>query len=143
MSDKRHARRVIVNAPVLVESIGQPAANLHPNLVAVYERVEAAAPNPGTRFPAVVRDLSTNGAFITLGTQTAELLPLLSRVAVHFQVERIGTVDAVGWVLWRRTRPCQVPGADGTPAHLPAGFGILFEAISLEVRQAIASLAGR
>ncbi len=136
VTDKRRASRIVVNAPALVESIGQPPANLHPNLAAVYERVAAAGAAPGKRFPAVVRDLSTNGAFIT-----ADPLPLMARVAAHFHVERVGSIDVVGWVLWRRARECEVPGADGAMVTLPAGFGILFEAIALDVRQAMANLA--
>jgi hypothetical protein len=46
VTDKRRASRIVVNAPALVESIGQPPANLHPNLAAVYERVAAAGAAP-------------------------------------------------------------------------------------------------
>ena len=136
MSENRRARRFVVNVPAVCESIGQPAVKLHPNLAKVYERVEAAAAKIGQRFPAVVRDLSTNGAFIT-----GEALPLLTRVAVHFELKAIGAVDAIGWVLWRRDRDCEIPGPDGQMVPLPRGFGILFEAIPLETRQAIALLA--
>lgn len=136
-SESRSARRVVVNVPAVVESIGQPDVSLHPNLVAVYERVGAAPPD-GKRFPAVVRDLSSNGAFIS-----GEPLPLLARVAVHFEVKGVGPVDAIGWVLWRRSADCQVPTPSGELVTLPAGFGILFEAIPLDTRNAIAALAQR
>lgn len=137
MSDHRRAQRLVVNAPAVIESIGQVPMLLHPNLAAVFRRVEADAGTVGTRFPAVVRDLSTNGAFIS-----GQSLPLLSRVAVKFEVRGIGPIDAIGWVLWQRTADCELPTAS-QPATLPKGFGILFESISLETRTAIAALVGR
>lgn len=136
MSDNRRARRFVVNVPAVVESIGQPSVKLHANLAKVYERVEANTVKVGQRFPAVVRDLSTNGAFVT-----GEALPLLTRVAIHFEVRAIGPIDAIGWVLWRRDADCEIPGPSGEMVALPRGFGILFEAIPLETRQAIALLA--
>jgi hypothetical protein len=136
VSDNRRARRFVVNVPAVCESIGQPVVKLHPNLARVYQRVEASGAKVGQRFPAVVRDLSTNGAFVT-----GEALPLLTRVAIHFELKNIGSVDAIGWVLWRRDADCEIPGPDGTMVLLPRGFGILFEAIPLETRQAIALLA--
>ena len=107
---------------------------LHPNLARVFRRVDADRSSIGTKFPAVVKDLSTNGAFIQ-GTP----LPLLSRVAIKFDVKGVGTVDAVGWVLWQRMDDCEVPTAQGK-ATLPKGFGVLFEAIPMETRAAIANL---
>jgi hypothetical protein len=139
-SDSRRAGRVIVNAPAIIESIGQTAMTLHPNLAAVYRRVDADASTVGKRFPAVVRDLSTNGAFVSGGP-----LPLLARVAIRFEVKGIGPIDAVGWVLWQRTDDCELPnptaGGGEVNKTLPKGFGLLFESIPLETRAAIASLA--
>lgn len=103
---------------------------LHPNLQKVFKRVDADKGSIGTKFPAVVRDLSTNGAFIS-----GDPMPLLSRVALKFEVRGVGTVDAIGWVLWQRTDDCQVQGTT-----LPRGFGVLFEAIPMETRAAIAAL---
>jgi hypothetical protein len=137
MTELRRAQRLVINAPAIVESIGQGPMNLHPNLAAVFRRVQADATTIGKRFPAVVRDLSTNGAFIS-----APPLPLLSRVAVKFDVKTIGAVDAVGWVLWQRTEDCELPMATGT-VMLPKGFGVLFESIPLEIRAAIAALVAR
>jgi hypothetical protein len=137
---RRAAGRVLINAPAIVESIGQTAMALHPNLAAVYRRVDADASTVGKRFPAVVRDLSTNGAFISCAP-----LPLLARVALRFELKGIGPIDAVGWVLWQRTDDCELPNAtaDGGEVNktLPKGFGVLFESIPLETRAAIASLA--
>ncbi|HEX8111747.1 MAG TPA: PilZ domain-containing protein [Kofleriaceae bacterium] len=143
MSELRRAARLVVNAPAIVESIGQGPMHLHPNLAAVFRRVEADPTTVGQRFPAVVRDLSTNGAFIS-----AEPLPLLSRVAVKFELKAIGSVDAVGWVLWQRAEDCELPAQTGQTGQtgmitLPKGFGVLFESIPLEIRSAIAALVSR
>ena len=137
MSEHRRAARLVVNAPAVVESIGQVPMNLHPNLAAVFRRVEADTTTLGKRFPAVVRDLSTNGAFISGMT-----LPLLARVAIKFEIRGIGPIDAVGWVLWQRTSDCELPGEHGTTI-LPKGFGVLFESIPLETRAAIAAFVSR
>src|SRR4051794_1056341 len=136
MSDIRRAPRLVVNAPAVVESIGQGSMQLHPNLAKVFRRVDADRSSIGSKFPAVVRDLSTNGAFVS-----GAPLPLLSRVALKFDVKGIGTIDAVGWVLWQRMDDCELPG-QGANTTLPKGFGILFEAIPLETRAAIAALVG-
>src|SRR5689334_1547463 len=124
MSDTRRAPRLVVNAPAVVESIGQGSMQLHPNLAKVFRRVDADRSSIGTKFPAVVRDLSTNGAFIS-----GSPLPLLSRVAIKFDVKGVGVVDAIGWVLWQRMDDCELPGQNATP--LPKGFGVLFEAIPM------------
>jgi hypothetical protein len=137
MSELRRAARLVVNAPVIVESIGQGPVHLHPNLAAVFRRVQADATTVGQRFPAVVRDLSTNGAFIS-----APPLPLLSRVAMKFEIKGIGAIDAVGWVLWQRAEDCELPGPSGS-IQLPKGFGVLFESIPLEIRSAIAAAVAR
>jgi hypothetical protein len=137
MPELRRAARLVINAPAIVESIGQGPMQLHPNLAAVFRRVDADATTIGKRFPAVVRDLSTNGAFIS-----GAPLPLLARVALKFELKGVGPVDAVGWVLWQRASDCELPGADG-PIALPKGFGVLFESIPLEIRSAIANLVAR
>lgn len=137
MSEHRRAARLVVNAPAVIESIGQVPMALHPNLAKVFRRVDADATTVGKRFPAVVRDLSTNGAFIS-----GAPLPLLSRVALKFEIRGIGPIDAVGWVLWQRTNDCELPTDQGTTT-LPKGFGVLFESIPLEVRSAIAALVAK
>lgn len=133
-SDIRRAARLVVNAPAVVESIGHGSVQLHPNLAKVFRRVDADQGSIGTKFPAVVRDLSTNGAFIS-----ATPLPLLARVALKFEVKGIGQIDAIGWVLWQRTGECELPSPMASTT-LPRGFGVLFEAIPLETRTAIAQL---
>ena len=134
MSEARRAPRLVVNSPVVIESIGQGPIQLHPNLAKVFRRVDADRSSIGTKFPAVVRDLSTNGAFIS-----GAPLPLLSRVALKFELKSVGMIDAIGWVLWQRMDDCEVPTAQGSTS-LPKGFGVLFEAIPMETRAAIASL---
>ena len=138
MTEHRRAARLVVNAPAIVESIGQIAMNLHPSLQTVFRRVEADASTVGKRFPAIIRDLSTNGAFIS-----GMALPLLARVAIKCEIRGIGVIDAVGWVLWQRTADCELPGEGGTSTVLPRGFGVLFESIPLETRAAIASFVSR
>ena len=136
-AESRRAPRLVVNAPAVVESIGQGSMSLHPNLQKVFRRVDADKSSIGTKFPAVVRDLSTNGAFIT-----GKPLPLLARVAIKFDVKGVGLIDAIGWVLWQRMDDCELP-ADGSATMLPKGFGVLFEAIPMETRQAIAALVAK
>ena len=138
MSELRRAARLVVNAPAVVESIGQVAMALHPNLAAVFRRVDADATTVGQRFPAGVRDLSTNGAFVAGPT-----LPLLARVALKFEVRGIGPIDAIGWVLWQRLEDCELPAVVGAATSLPKGFGVLFESVPLETRAAIAALVAR
>ena len=137
MSEQRRAARLVVNAPAVIESIGQATMTLHPNLAAVYRRVATDDTHLNQRFPAIVRDLSTNGAFIS-----GPLLPLLSRVAIKFELRGVGPVDAIGWVLWQRTADCELPTVNGM-VQLPQGFGVLFESIPLEIRTAIAGLVAR
>jgi len=45
-------------------------------------------------------------------------------------------------VLWQRMDDCEVPYADAS-STLPKGFGVLFEAIPMETRTAIAALVSR
>jgi len=137
MSEPRRAPRLVVNAPAVIESIGQASMQLHPNLARVFRRVDADKSSVGTKFPAMIRDLSTNGAFVS-----GAPLPLLSRVVLRFDVRGIGTIDAIGWVLWQRMDDCELP-TDGASATLPKGFGVLFEAIPMETRAAIAALVSK
>jgi len=134
MSESRRAPRLVVNAPVVIESIGQVPMQLHPNLAKVFRRVDADQSSIGNKFPAIVRDLSTNGAFISGVT-----FRLLSRAGMKFAIKGFGPLDAIGWVLWQRTDECDV-GTGDSSATLPKGFGVLFEAIPLETRGAIAQL---
>jgi hypothetical protein len=131
-TDTRRALRIAVNIPTVVEAVGQPPLRLHENLARVYTRVRASDELIGRKFPGTIRDLSTNGAFIT-----GDPLPLLSRVAFAFNLDGFGRVEAVAWSLWRRAGDCELPRDEGAPLHLARGFGVLFEAIPLDARLAI------
>lgn len=136
-SEHRRATRIAVNLPMLIETIGQPEIKLHKNLAEVYSRVSSNTP-VGNRFPGTLRDLSTNGAFIS-----GEAMPLLARVAFAFELDGFGRVEAVGWTLWRRAKDCEIPCEDAPPVVLPSGFGVLFEAIPLDARIAIHRMVDR
>ncbi len=134
--EKRGALRLLVDLPVEIESIGQSQVDLHPALARVYQRVRADEAARGRRLAGAVRDLSTNGAFVA-----CEPLPLLSRVSLRFALDHLA-VEAIGWVLWRRSEDCQVPraarpadaGDDAALVALPRGVGVLFESIPFEAR---------
>ena len=129
----RRDARIEVAWDVSCEKTAGLEQQLHPALAAVYERVHADATDIGKRFSATLRDLSVNGAFVE-----GEPLPLLSRVAMVIAMPSFKPVDVVGWVLWRRTAACTVTRASGAPLTLGAGFGVVFEWISLEARIEIA-----
>lgn len=135
MNEKRRAQRIVLNTPTLIEAVPQPTIKLHDNLAKVYERIDANTERTGEKLPGVLRDLSTNGAFVTGIT-----LPLMSRVAFSFALQGFGQVEVLGWVMWRRTADCEVPAADGRMVPLSKGFGVLFEAIPLDARVAIHEL---
>jgi len=133
--EKRRALRIQLNVPTVIEPIGQPEMKLHENLEKVYERVVANRELIGNKYPGVMRDLSTNGAFIA-----GEPLPLLTRVSFTFPLEGYGQVEALAWTLWRRQEDCEIPRDEGAALVLPKGFGVLFEAIPLDARLAIQKL---
>lgn len=136
--EKRRALRVLLNVNAAVEPIAMPPMRLHENLARVYDRVHPAQDRVGQRLQCVLRDLSTNGAFLA-----GEPVPLLTRVACSFDLEGYGHVETIGWTLWRRSDDCEVPRADGSMTPLPRGFGVLFEAIPLDARLAIHKLVTR
>jgi hypothetical protein len=129
----RRDARIEVAWTAECEKIIEMEQQLHPALEKVYERIRADPTDRGKRFVATVRDLSVNGAFLE-----AEPLPLLSRVALKIEMPSWQPFDAVGWVLWRRTGPCTITRQSGAPLTLGAGFGVIFEWISLEARLEIA-----
>jgi len=129
--EHRRARRILLNAPTVVEVVGQPSIDLPAAVAKVYQRVESDVSALGRRFPGILRDLSTNGAFVA-----TEPVPLMSRLAMQFEFEG-HRVDGLAWVLWRRDADAEVPGPHGAVV-LPRGIGVLFESIPLDVRIAIA-----
>ncbi len=135
LDENRRAVRIQLNVPTVTVPIPQTDVNLHENLRKVYQRVEANTKDVGSRFPGVVRDLSTNGAYIS-----GHALPLLTRIHFTFALDSVGQIDVVAWTMWRRIADCEIPRADGSVTQLPMGFGVLFEAISLDARIAIHNL---
>jgi hypothetical protein len=130
---QRRDARIEVAWNVACEKTVEIEQTLQPALQQVYERVHADATDKGKRFAATLRDLSVNGAFLE-----AEPLPLLSRVIMLIEVPSFRQVEAVGWVLWRRTASCTITRPSGAPVTLGAGFGVVFEWVSLEARLEIA-----
>jgi hypothetical protein len=130
---RRRDARIEVAWNTACEKTVEIEQRLAPELAKVYERVRAEETDTGKRFVATLRDLSVNGAFLE-----GEPLPLLSRVALVIEVPSFKNVEAVGWVLWRRTTGCTIKRPNGAPITLGAGFGVVFEWISLEARLEIA-----
>jgi hypothetical protein len=132
----RHTRRdarIEVAWNVACEKVTELTQTLQPDLAKVYERIAADPTDIGKRFVGTVRDLSVNGCFVE-----GHPLPLLSRVAFSIDVPSYTMIEAVGWVLWRRKEICTVTRPSGAPVTLGAGFGVVFEWISLESRIEIA-----
>lgn len=134
----RREARIGVSWDVAVEKLGERDQRLPPGLAEVYERVKADPTSIGTRFALTIRDVSMNGAFVE-----GEPLPLLSRVAMVFDLPGFRKVEAVGWVMWRRKDKCTITRDDGATLELGAGFGVLFEWLSLEARLEIARRIAR
>ena len=132
---QRRAPRILVSIPAVVEVLGHGEQALHPNLAAVYERVPASIEDVGEEFPAVIRDLSTNGAFLS-----GPPLALLSRVAFSFTLDGFGQCEVLGWTMWRRKASCEIPRDGQDPLTLKPGFGLLFESMPLPARVRLAEL---
>lgn len=132
----RRDTRVEVEWDVTVEKIRDIDQQLQPQLALVYERVRADPTDIGERFKLKIRDISVNGAFIE-----GHPLPLLSRLALAFDIPDHGPVHAVGWILWRRKESCIVTLDANRSVKLEAGFGMVFEWISMDARLAIARCA--
>ena len=139
--DRRRSPRLYVTLPATYQVL--PAKNLEipKGLAEVYERVPPISDDAGENLQGMVRDLSANGAFITGPT-----VPLLSRILLTFPLPGMAKIEAIGWVLWRRSDDCtvekRVPGKpDPVEVTLRTGFGILFEAIPAKARRHIHRLA--
>ena len=134
----RREARMGVSWKVAVEKLGERDQKLPPELAAVYERVKADPTAVGSRHQLTIRDVSMNGAFVE-----GESMPLLSRVAMVFEMPGFRKVEAVGWVMWRRKEACTIVRDDGEKLTLGPGFGVLFEWLSLEARLEIARRIAR
>jgi hypothetical protein len=129
----RRDARIEVAWNVACEKLPEMQQSLHPDLAKVYERISADPTDLGKRFAGTVRDLSVNGCFVE-----GHPLPLLSRVAFVIEVPAFRSIEAVGWVLWRRKEVCTVKRPSGAPVTLGPGFGVVFEWVALESRIEIA-----
>jgi hypothetical protein len=130
---RRRDARIEVAWNVACEKVTELTQVLQPDLAKVYERITADPTDIGKRFVGTVRDLSVNGCFVE-----GHPLPLLSRVAFAIDVPSFHSIEAVGWVLWRRKEVCTVTRPTGAPVTLGSGFGVVFEWIALESRLEIA-----
>lgn len=138
LRERRKTQRIQVDIVTVVEILGPAEEDLPEALRAVYERVlPAGSEQAGAKDGYMVRELSASGAFLE-----GVPLPLLSRVRFTFPLPGRGDVEATGWVMWRRTRPCTVKRWDGE-VELAAGIGVLFESIPIEARLALVDLAAR
>ncbi|WNG16160.1 PilZ domain-containing protein [Cystobacter fuscus] len=91
------------------------------------ERVSFSTEGAGQFFDAQMMDLSVNGARLSSETRP----PLLSRMSLSFSFAEFKHVQATALVMWR------------TRAPSPQGqysFGVLFEAIPVDVRMSIHKL---
>jgi hypothetical protein len=120
----------LLNVPTVIRPL--PSEGPPPGGEGLYERVVSTTDLIGKELPAMVRDISVNGAFIA-----GDPLPLLTRVSFSFPLEGYGQIEALGWSLWRREQDYEVPDPNGASLILPRGFGVLFEAIPLDARIAI------
>jgi len=130
MEERRRSPRLRVEIPTTVEAIPSTPQDLPPELAEVYERVEPTRHDIGKPALMIVRDISSNGAFLE-GAPVA----LLSRVRFKLPIGDVSP-EAIGWVLWRRVAPCKLGDVQFEP-----GVGVLFEAFPLDVRVEIARLA--
>ena len=123
VTERRRAKRIAVNIEVVVSVMDNAPASVvqagpaESNI----ERVVFATQGSGEFFDADMLDISTNGARLASDLHP----PLLSRVSLAFNFEELKYVHATALVMWRTT----VPGSDGR-----YGFGVLFEAIPVDVR---------
>ena len=126
---QRRDARLALEVELAVQKIAESDQRLSPELERVYERLKADPVDLGRRFSMTLRDLSVNGAFIE-----GDALPLRSRLAMAFDLPDYRRVEAIGWVMWRRTGPCTVQGQNGKQYTLKPGVGVLFEFVPLDVR---------
>ncbi|GAB4566208.1 MAG: hypothetical protein Tsb0020_17720 [Haliangiales bacterium] len=129
--EKRRARRVLLNVPTLIRTLAPDPSDGAFDPEQRSERSRSIAER-ACEFPATVRDISINGAFIA-----GQVLPLLTRVSFRFELRGYGTIDAHGRAMWCRDSDARAISGDDRGLLLPRGFGVLFEAISLDDRAAI------
>ena len=132
----RQSGRVAVRIPVAVSVIAAPIEDANENTIC--ESVRFPVEMAGQNLTGFLTDLSLNGAFLAVNE---DVPPLLARLALEFELPNCGRVSAVGLVMWRRKRPhgtseCVTPVEVGQSP----GVGILFEALHLQARTAVAEM---
>ncbi|GAC1351500.1 MAG: hypothetical protein NVS3B20_18740 [Polyangiales bacterium] len=137
----RVAKQIELNIEVKIDVIGRPSQQLTPAPTAQVSDEIVAIPTRfiGQTFRGTVSNLTPTGAAIAAD----EVLPLLSRVALTFELDGGVTAIALGLVMWRRTAELAVPRDDAAPLVLKPGYGVLFEALSDRTRQAINELIAK
>ncbi len=124
MSNRRKSPRLYFDLPVSYEVLPAHLIQLPPELARVFQRVTPSEEGLGRRVEGRLRDLSSTGAFVAGAPP-----PLLTRVGLIFGIPGFSRVEAIGWILWRRTEDVTLDGK-----VLPAGFGVLFEYLAPEAR---------
>jgi hypothetical protein len=124
--ERRRSQRVAVNLDVeCVVTDDAPRSVLRADAVDnKIERVAFSTEGAGEFFDARMVDISVNGARLVSGTQP----PLLSRLKLSFSFENFKHLEATALVMWRTS----VPMSEGQYS-----FGVLFEAIPVDVRVSI------
>lgn len=124
MTNRRKNPRLYFDIPINYEVLPAHEVNMPPELAKVFQKVYPSEEGVGRHHEGFLRDLSSTGAFI-VGSPPS----LLTRVGLIFGIPGFSRVEAIGWVLWRRTEDVALKNKD-----LPAGFGVLFEYLAPEAR---------
>jgi PilZ domain len=124
MSNRRNNPRLYFDIPIEFEVLPAHDMTLPPELARVFQRVHPNEEGIGHRVIGKLRDLSSTGAFISSPPP-----PILARVGLIFGIPGFSKVEAIGWILWRRTETITLDDTE-----LPLGFGVLFEYLSPEAR---------
>lgn len=131
-SEKRRARRISIDFEAVVHKIGAHLPLPDKKREQFYECFTPDMTDLGKRFEARVKDLSEYGAFIVAN----QALPVLSRIKLEFQLPGYGKISAIALVIWRRKRESFIE-INGEKKILLPGFGVLFEYLPFNDRQAI------
>ncbi|MGQ0507824.1 MAG: PilZ domain-containing protein [Myxococcaceae bacterium] len=132
--ERRAAERAGITVPIELVVIGQPLAFDETSGDPI-ERAAFSRQMRGEKIEATLLDISINGCRV--GAE--RFPPVLTRVSVKFNLPTYGEVEGVALVMWRRVVPYEY-SKNGHKFLREAGFGLVFESLSLEARTAIAKL---
>ena len=135
--ERRRFVRVTVDIPATVQLLGQGAGG--PEIDPGYERMSISTVRSLRNVDATVRDLSVNGAQVVAPVAP----PLMAQLSLSFPLPGYGMALAMCVVLWRREAGQDQPPAQGPGQPALATFGVMFEAVDLEVRRTIADIVAR